>query len=206
MSPLDPFYPVVDSAAWIARILPAGVKLVQLRIKDRAAPDLRDQVRRARDLCRAAGARLVLNDHWRLAIDEGIDFIHLGQEDLDGADVPALRRAGTSIGVSTHTHGELDRALSINPAYVALGPIFPTRLKAMPWIPQGIERVATWRRVIGDLPLVAIGGITVERAGDCLGAGATSVAVVTDIATSPDPARRCQDWISQTRPERRSRG
>lgn len=200
MMPLDPFYPVADSAAWVERILPAGIKLVQLRIKDAAAPDLRDQIRRARDLCRAAGARLVLNDHWRLAIDEGIDFIHLGQEDLDGADVPALRRAGIAVGVSTHTHGELDRALSIDPAYVALGPIFPTRLKAMPWVPQGIDRIATWRRVIGDLPLVAIGGITVERAGACLQAGATSIAVVTDIVTSQDPATRCQDWISRTRP------
>lgn len=192
---LPRFYPVLDSADWIARALPLGVRLVQLRIKDRPDNILRDQIARARDLCRRHGAILVVNDHWRLAIDLGCDGVHLGQEDLDGADLAAIRKAGLRLGVSTHDTAELDRALACGPDYVALGPVWPTILKQMKWHSQGVERLTEWKARIGDIPLCAIGGLTPERAGPAFAAGADIAAAVTDITLNPDPDARIREWL-----------
>jgi thiamine-phosphate pyrophosphorylase len=192
---LPRFYPVLDSADWIARVLPLGVRLVQLRAKDRPEDDLRDQIARARDLCRSHGAILVVNDHWRLAIDLGCDFVHLGQEDLDGADLPAIRAAGLRLGISTHDEAELDRALGCRPDYVALGPVWPTILKQMKWHQQGVEKLTQWKARIGDLPLCAIGGLTPDRARLAIAAGADVVAAVTDITLNPDPDARVREWL-----------
>jgi len=196
---LDPFYPVVDSAAWVRRLVGAGARLIQLRIKQKPEETLRTEIREALALCRAAGATLVVNDYWELAIDEGADFLHLGQEDLDGADLKAIRAAGIRLGVSTHDHAELDRALSVDPHHVALGPIWPTILKQMPFAPQGLERIGEWKRLIGNRPLVAIGGLTPERARLCLQAGADVTAVVNDVLGAPDPEERAREWIVATR-------
>ena len=198
-STLDPFYPVVDSLDWVRRMLGAGARLIQLRIKDRPAEEVRPAVREALALARTAGADLVINDYWEIAIDEGAEFLHLGQEDLDGADLGAIRAAGLRLGVSTHTHEELDRALSVDPHHVALGPVWPTILKQMPFAPQGLERVSEWKRLIGDRPLVAIGGLTPERARHCLDAGADVVAVVNDVLGAADPEERAREWIATTR-------
>ena len=192
---LPRFYPVFPDADWLARTLPLGVRLVQLRAKDRPEPELRTEIRRARDLCARHGAQLVVNDHWRLAIEEDCDFVHLGQEDLDDADLPAIRRAGLRLGISTHDHAELDRALACLPNYVALGPIYPTILKKMKWHEQGLGRLAEWRRLAGHLPLVAIGGLTVERAAGAFAAGADVVAAVTDITLNADPEARVRQWL-----------
>jgi thiamine-phosphate pyrophosphorylase len=196
---LDAFYPVLDSAEWIERLLPHGARLVQLRIKDRPPQDIHRQITAARDLCGAAGAQLVVNDHWREAIAAGCDYVHLGQEDLDTADIPAIRSAGIKLGVSTHDDAELDRALALQPDYVALGPIYFTRLKAMRFAPQGLERIADWKARIGDVPLVAIGGLTVERAAGVRAAGADILAVVTDITLHADPEARTRAWVAATR-------
>ncbi len=196
---LDRFYPIFDSADWIERMLPHGLRLVQLRVKERAEADLRAEIARARDLCRAAGAVLVVNDHWRLAIDLGCDWVHLGQEDLDEADVDAIRRNGLRLGVSTHSHAELERALDLAPDYVALGPVYPTILKQMIWQPQGLDRLGDWKRRIGDIPLVAIGGMSVERAKGALAGGADVVAVVTDITLNAEPEARLRAWVEATR-------
>ena len=191
---LDRFYLIVDDAAWLERLLPHGVRLAQLRVKDRPEPELRAQIREARDLCAAAGAQLIVNDFWRLALEEGCDYVHLGQGDLDDADLPAIRRGGLRLGISTHDAAELDRALAAGPDYVALGPIWPTLLKEMPWAPQGLERIAEWKRRIGAVPLVAIGGLTPERAALALAAGADSAAVVSDVLRHPDPEGRARAW------------
>lgn len=192
---LPRFYPIFDSADWLARALPLGVKLVQIRVKD-APPDvLTAQLIRARDLCAAHGAQLVVNDYWQQAIDLGCDYIHLGQEDLDTADLPAIRRAGLRIGISTHDHAELDRALALAPDYVALGPVWPTILKKMKWQQQGLERVSEWKRLIGDIPLIAIGGLTPERATLAFEAGADTVSAVTDITLNSDPESRLRHWL-----------
>lgn len=194
---LAPVYPIVDSAAWIRRLVPAGLRLVQLRIKDRSVEELRAEIRESRDLCQRAGAQLVVNDHWQLALEAACDFVHLGQGDLDSADVPALRRANVRIGISTHDDAELARALGLSPDYVALGPIYPTLLKVMAFAPQGLERIGEWKRRIGAIPLVAIGGITLERLPGVLAAGADSAAVVTDIVRNPVPEERMRNWVRQ---------
>jgi len=193
-------YPIVDSAAWIRRLLPTGVRLVQLRVKDRPVGELRAEIRESRGLCTRAGAQLVVNDHWQLALEEACDFVHLGQGDLDTADVPALRRAGVRIGISTHDEAELARALDHAPDYIALGPIYPTLLKVMAFAPQGLGRIGEWKRRIGALPLVAIGGITLERLPRVLAAGADSAAVVTDIVRNAQPEKHMECWLRQSAP------
>lgn len=196
MSLLARVYPIVDSAVWVQRLLPIGVRLVQLRVKDRPVEEVRKEVSEARTLCERAGAQLIVNDYWQLAIDAGCDFVHLGQSDLDTADIPALRRAGIRIGISTHDHAELERALALQPGYIALGPIYPTTLKIMPWSAQGLGRITEWKRHIGSIALVAIGGLTAERLGAVFEAGADVAAVVTDIVKHPDPETRTREWLT----------
>lgn len=196
---LPPFYLIVDEAHWLERFLPLGLELVQLRVKDRSEAELRREIATARDLCAAAGCQLIVNDHWRLALDLGCDYIHLGQEDLDGADMTAIRAGGLKLGISSHDRKELERALALDPDYVALGPIYPTILKAMKWNPQGLERIGVWRERIGDLPLVAIGGLTVERAPGVYVAGADSCCVVTDVLRAEDPEARLKQWLDVAR-------
>jgi len=192
-------YPIVDSAAWVKRLVPLGVRLVQLRIKEQPQERVRGEIREARACCAAAAMQLIVNDHWQLALEAGCDFVHLGQGDLDGADVTALRRAGVRLGVSTHDEGELSRALALQPDYVALGPIYPTLLKAMPWPPQGLERITQWKRRIGAIPLVAVGGLTLDRLPGVFAAGADVAAVVTDIVRHLNPEARVREWLSAAR-------
>ncbi len=192
---LPRFYPIFDTVTWLERALPLGVKLVQLRIKNGESDSLRREIRTGLAQARAHCAALVVNDHWQIAIDEGADWLHLGQEDLDEADLPAIRRAGLKLGISTHDHAELDRALRLSPEYVALGPVYPTILKAMKWHQQGLERVREWKRLVGDVPLIAIGGMSVARAQGAFDAGADVVSAVTDITLNPSPEARMRDWL-----------
>ncbi|MER9235895.1 thiamine phosphate synthase [Mesorhizobium sp. M0622] len=196
---LDPFYLIVDSAAWIERLLPLGVKLVQLRIKSMDEAGLRAEIRKAKALCAQHQCRFIVNDHWRLAIEEGCDFVHLGQEDLLSADLARIRAAGVKVGVSTHDHVELETAMAAMPNYVALGPIYPTILKKMKWAPQGLERISEWKRRVAPIPLVAIGGLNPKRLDGVFEAGADSAAVVTDITLNADPEARTREWIEKTK-------
>lgn len=195
---LPGFYPIVPNAEWVGRLAAVGARLIQLRIKERDDDEILNEVRTALQSCARYGAQLVVNDHWQTAIEAGADFVHLGQDDLDGADLHAIREHGIRIGVSTHDHAELERGLTVDPDYVALGPIYPTTLKVMPWAPQGLARIAEWKRLIGDRPLVAIGGITLERANACLAAGADGVSVVSDVVNHPDPEGRTRAWLTMT--------
>lgn len=199
---LDPFYLIVDSADWIERLVPLGVKLVQLRIKDAEESVLRHHVRRAQQCCADHGCQLIVNDFWQIAIDEACDFVHLGQEDLMLADLAAIRRAGLKLGLSTHDEAELETALAAKPDYVALGPVYPTILKKMPWAPQGLERLTVWKETIAPLPLVAIGGLRPDRLPGVFTAGADSAAVVTDITLNADPEARTREWLVATEPWR----
>jgi thiamine-phosphate pyrophosphorylase len=198
---LDPFYPIVPDTNWLARLLPRGIKLVQLRIKDQPERVVRAEIEKAVALCANYRCELVVNDYWREAIAAGAGFVHLGQEDLGAADLSAIRAARVKIGISTHNIEELEVALAAKADYVALGPIYATTLKAMPWPPQGLPRIAEWRSRVA-CPLVAIGGITLGRAPLVLAAGADSVAVITDIVTSQDPEERAENWIAATAPWR----
>ncbi|RWM29991.1 thiamine phosphate synthase [Mesorhizobium sp.] len=195
---LDPFYLIVDSAAWVERLVPLGVRLVQLRIKDMDEDGLRAEIRKAKALCARHDCQLIVNDHWRLAIEERCDFVHLGQEDLQTANLPEIRAAGIRLGLSTHDHDELETAMAATPDYVALGPVYPTILKTMKWAPQGLERVRVWKGRVAPIPLVAIGGLNPERLDGVFEAGADSAAVVTDITLNPDPEARTREWIGKT--------
>jgi len=194
---LSRVYPIVDSAAWVRRLLAVGARLIQLRVKERPTEQIRQEIRNARTFCAHYNAQLVVNDYWEIAVEEGCDCVHLGQTDLDSADIPALRRAGVRFGISTHDPSELERGLALGPDYVALGPIYPTLLKAMPWAPQGLGRITEWKRRIGVTPLVAIGGLTVDRLAGVFEAGADSAAVVSDIVKHPDPEARMAEWLAK---------
>lgn len=196
---LDRFYPIFDHTDWLERMLPLGIKLVQLRIKDQPQDVVRDQIAKGRDLCAQFGCVLVVNDYWQTAIDLGVEWIHLGQEDLDDADLSAIRKSGLKLGVSTHDDDELERVLAMDPDYVALGPVYPTILKKMKWHQQGLPRVTEWKKRVGEIPLVGIGGMSVERAAGVLEAGADIVSAVTDITLNAGPEGRVKQWLEATR-------
>ncbi len=191
---LPRFYPIVPDAAWVSRLAAVGVKLIQLRMKGvrpvAVAPAISEALRHGDKY----GCEVVVNDYWREAIDCGATFVHLGQGDLKEADIAAIKRAGIKLGISTHSHEELATALRHDPDYVALGPIYETKLKVMPWAPQGLARIGEWK-ALAKRPLVAIGGITLERAPAIYAAGADSIAVVTDVVAHPEPERRSRDWL-----------
>ena len=180
-------YAIVDSSDWVARVLAEGVKLVQLRIKDAPADALVREIRAAIAIARAAGATLIVNDHWALALELRADGVHLGQDDLAHADIDALHHAGLLLGISTHSYWEVCRARALRPSYVACGPIHATAIKQMPWIPQGDANLAYWCALLSDTPVVAIGGMDAARARDAMRAGAWAVAVVGAITRSDDP-------------------
>ncbi len=192
---LSSFYPIFDSADWIERLVPLGIKLVQLRIKELPEDDIAQHIRRAQAVCRQHNCTLIINDYWQLAMSMGCDWVHLGQEDLDTADIDAIRAAGLRLGISTHDHQELKRALALSPDYVALGPVYPTILKKMKWHEQGLDRVTEWKALVGNVPLVAIGGMSVDRAALAFSAGADIVAAVTDITLHANPELRVKQWL-----------
>jgi thiamine-phosphate pyrophosphorylase len=191
----DVFYPIVPNLAWLQRLLPLRPRTVQLRIKNAGGADVTAQIRAAVALTRDTGCQLIVNDYWRDAIAEGAAYVHLGQEDLAAADLGAIKAAGLKLGVSTHDETELVAALAAQPDYIALGPVYETKLKIMKWAPQGLARVSAWKASIGTMPLVAIGGITPDRAPGVLAAGADSVAVITDFITAPHPEARVRLWL-----------
>ena len=193
---LDVFYPIVPDVAWLGRLVPLGVRTVQLRLKDAEPERIRREIAESLAICARFRCQLIVNDYWREALEGGADYVHLGQEDLAGADVSLIRARGVRLGISTHSEAELAIALAAGPDYVALGPIYETRLKVMKFAPQGLERIGRWKRLIGRLPLVAIGGITPERADGVVMAGADSLAVITDFFTHADPEARVRQWLA----------
>ncbi|HKS20147.1 MAG TPA: thiamine phosphate synthase [Bradyrhizobium sp.] len=193
----DRFYPVVDSVAWVVRLTRLGVGTVQLRAKELDDAQALQIVSDALEVTKGTDTKLVVNDYWRAAIVAGAKHLHLGQEDLADADLKAIRDAGLTLGISTHDDEELATALRAEPAYVALGPIFPTTLKSMRFAPQGIAKITEWKKRVGDIPLVAIGGIKLEQAAEIFAAGADSIAVVSDVTQNADPDARVRAWLDQ---------
>ncbi|MEA2922288.1 MAG: thiamine-phosphate pyrophosphorylase [Bradyrhizobium sp.] len=193
----DRFYPVVDTVAWVARLALLGVGTIQLRAKNLDEAEALQTVRDALDVIKGTAAKLVVNDYWRAAITAGAQHLHLGQEDLADADLKAIRAAGLTLGLSTHDDAELETALRAKPDYIALGPIFPTTLKSMRFAPQGIPKITEWKKRIGSIPLVAIGGIKLEQAREIFAAGADSIAVVSDVTQNPDSDARVRAWLQQ---------
>jgi len=192
----DRFYPIVDSVAWVDHLVRCGVRTVQLRAKELDHAGAVAMIRAALAVTLPADVQLVVNDYWQAAIDAGAGHLHLGQEDLAEADLAAIRKAGLTLGVSTHDEAELETALAARPDYVALGPIWPTTLKVMRFGPQGLARIGEWKRRLGPTPLIAIGGVTLERAPDVFAAGADSIAVVSDVTMNANPEARVAAWLA----------
>jgi thiamine-phosphate pyrophosphorylase len=195
----DRFYPVVDSLAWVERLTTLGVGTVQLRAKDLDDGKALQMVTDALAITRGTTTKLIVNDYWRAAIVAGAEHLHLGQEDLAEADLAAIREAGLTLGLSTHDDAELEIALAAKPDYIALGPIFPTTLKSMRFAPQGIPKITEWKKRVGSIPLVAIGGIKLEQAKEIFAAGADSIAVVSDVTQNADPDARVRAWLDATK-------
>lgn len=191
----DPFYPVVDSVKWVERLTKLGVSTIQLRAKELDDGAALQIVSDALDITRGTPTKLVVNDYWRAAIVAGAEHLHLGQEDLADADLAEIRKAKLTLGISTHDDEELVTALAARPDYVALGPIFFTTLKSMRFEPQGIPKITEWKKRIGNIPLVAIGGIKFEHAAEIFAAGADSIAVVSDVTQHADPDARVRQWL-----------
>ena len=192
------FYPVVPTAAWVERLLGWGVRTIQLRIKsaDHTPANIAVEVKAAIDAGKAVpGAQVFINDHWQLALSAGAYGVHLGQEDLDSADIEALRRAGIRLGLSTHTPEELARAKAVQPSYLAIGPIYPTTLKVMPYEPVGLARLALWAKQAAPYPVVAIGGISLDRMPGVLACGVDGVAVVSAVTLADDPQQAALDGL-----------
>ncbi len=174
-------YPVVDDVLWIERLLKLNVQTVQLRIKDAGQPDLELQIAKAIELGRYYNAQVFINDYWQLAIKHQAFGIHLGQEDIEIADLQAISDAGICLGLSTHDDCELLKVKALNPSYLALGHIFPTPTKDMPSQPQGLINLAKNQQLAGDTPTVAIGGIDLTVAEQVWQTGVDSIAVVRAI-------------------------
>lgn len=192
------FYPVVPTAHWVERLLGWGVRTIQLRIKaaDHTPEQIANEVTAAVEAGRQVpSAQVFINDHWQLALAAGAYGVHLGQEDLDIADIEALRAAGVRLGLSTHTPAELARAKAVQPSYLAIGPIYPTTLKVMPYQPVGLERLALWLPQAAPYPVVAIGGISLALMPGVLACGVDGVAVVSAVTLAADPQQAALDGL-----------
>ena len=190
------FYPITDNIEMLEKLVELGVKTIQLRIKESSEANLETQVQKAVSLTNNAKCRFFLNDYWRLAIKYKAYGVHLGQEDLLCADLKAIKDAGLRIGISTHSHEEVARALAIRPSYIAIGPVFATTTKKMQFSPQGLEGLSYWRNVL-NYPLVAIGGMFLDNADQVIKAGADSIAVVRDIACTDNLNAKVKSWLEK---------
>ena len=196
---LDKFYPIFETSDWLERLLPMGIKLVQLRIKNKSKKEVRSEIKKAKLLCYDFNAQLIVNDYWEIAIDEKCNFVHIGQEDLLGCDIKKLKSNNIKFGISTHDQKELNTALLHEPDYIALGPIYPTILKKMKWSQQGVSKLLEWKKQLDKIPLVAIGGMTPSRSIKAFNYGADIVSAVTDITLNHDPEARVKEWLEITK-------
>lgn len=192
-------YAVLPDAAWVARMAHAGVPTVQLRFKSGDAQAVAREVRAAVNAVQGTDALLFINDHWQAAIAAGAYGVHLGQEDLATADLPAIRAAGLRLGLSSHGYAEMLRVDSFSPSYIAMGAVYPTTLKAMPTAPQGPGRLAAYARLMRNYPLVAIGGIDGSKLPEVLASGVGSVAVVRALVTAAQPEAAAAKLKSEIR-------
>lgn len=199
-------YAIVDSAEWVQRLAGSGVGSLQLRVKDLTGDPLRHAIATAIAIARKADIPLFINDYWELAVELGAWGVHLGQEDLETADVRAIADAGLRLGVSTHCYEEVARAHALGPSYIAIGPVYETKIKVMRFAPQGLDALQRWRITLPDYPLVAIGGIDASNAREVLAAGADSIAVIRAITHAADPLAATAELRAIVEAAERSRG
>ncbi|MDL2337203.1 MAG: thiamine phosphate synthase [Pseudomonadota bacterium] len=187
-------YAVLPTAAWVGRMASAGVPTVQLRFKSDDEAAVQREVDIAVEAVRGTGALLFINDHWQAAIRAGAYGVHLGQEDIDSADLKAIRSEGLRLGLSSHGYAEMLRVDRLSPSYIAMGAVYATNLKVMPTVPQGPGRLAVYARLMRDHALVAIGGIDERRLPEVLASGVGSVAVVRALTAAGDPEAAAAKW------------
>lgn len=189
-------YPVIDSVEWLQRLLPLGVKTIQLRIKEKNA-HLEQDIATAIQCAKKFQARLFINDYWQLAIHHGAYGVHLGQEDLIEADIQAIHHAGLRLGVSTHCYYEVAKAHAVKPSYIAVGPVFKTTSKEMKFSEQGLLQLHYWCDLL-TYPVVAIGGINQTNIHDVLATGCDGVALIAAITKATDPIRATKELLTVT--------
>ncbi|WOH37128.1 thiamine phosphate synthase [Thalassotalea fonticola] len=187
-------YPVVDSLEWLTHLLPLGLEIIQLRLKNLEQDQLEQQIKQAVALCQATNTRLFINDYWQLAIKYQAYGVHLGQEDLQTADLHAIEQAGIRLGISTHGCYEFLLAQQLQPSYLAIGAIFPTVTKNMTGQIQGVDTLSHTLKLARHIPVVAIGGISLTRSEDVWATGVDSLAVVTAITQAEKPEQAVKDF------------
>ncbi|WP_426359360.1 thiamine phosphate synthase [Pseudocolwellia sp. HL-MZ19] len=180
-------YPVIDSLYWLKRLLPLGLQIIQLRIKNKTEAELDAIIAEAVELAKPYQTRLFINDYWQLAIKHGAYGVHIGQEDLQTTPIEQIHKAGIRLGISTHGCYEFLLAQQLKPSYLAIGAIYPTKTKNMTGQIQGVANLAELLNLATDIPVVAIGGINHERAPEVLATGVDSIAVVTGITEAESP-------------------
>ena len=189
-------YPIVDSVYWLEKLLSVGVKTIQLRIKNKDEVVLENEIQRASLIANQFNARLFINDYWELAIRYRAYGVHLGQEDLENAEIEKIYRAGLRLGVSTHAENEIQRASELNPSYIACGPVYVTTSKVLSFKPIGISQLQNWRDRL-EIPVVAIGGITLERMSEVLATGVDGVAVISAITKASNPVEMTKKLLEK---------
>lgn len=187
-------YPVVDSIEWLEKLLPLGLEIIQLRVKNKAENELESIIKQAVALSKQFRTRLFINDYWPLAIKHGAYGVHIGQEDLLDADLEAIQQAGLRLGISTHGCYEFLLAQQLRPSYLAVGAIFPTKTKDMTGQIQGIDNLKQMLNLTDTIPVVAIGGINLERASGVWQTGVDSIAVVTAITESKNYQQAVEEF------------
>lgn len=188
-------YPIVDGSRWLQKLLPLGVKTIQLRIKNKKKHELENEIRTSVELAKVYNARFFVNDYWELALAHGAYGVHLGQEDLTTADIEKIRKSGLRLGISTHSYYEVARANTLRPSYMACGPVFPTTSKHMAFAPQGINNLQRWRRTLSNDTLVAIGGIDHEKISSVLATGVDGIAMISAITQAENPIQTTQQLL-----------
>ena len=189
-------YAVLPDAQWVERMVQAGVPCVQLRFKSEDPKALEREVKQAIQATKGSSTKLFINDHWQLALEHGAYGVHLGQEDLESANLKDIDAAQCHLGVSTHGYLEMLKAHALRPSYMALGAVFPTTLKRMQTLPQGLGRLRAYAQLMSPYALVAIGGIDASQFKTVLSCGVGSIAVVRAIVGAEEPEQAVQSLMS----------
>ena len=198
---LPRLYAITDAAAGLSHVeqveafARGGARWVQVRDKHAAGRELYEIVVAALAVARPLGVKIVVNDRVDVALAAGADGAHVGQEDLPAKAAREILGPDRIVGVSTHTAEQAREAASLPVEYVAIGPVFATATKANPDPVVGLEGVRAARAVV-PMPLVAIGGITLEHAPEVIAAGADSVAVVSDLRAGGSLEARVREYVA----------
>lgn len=196
-----PLYVILDAALlpsdpveFVKRLMGAGARLFQYRNKTAPAREVLQAVQALNVTARQVGAAFLVNDRPDIARLAGANGVHVGQEDLEAAAARAIVGLGATVGVSTHNLEQIKAAADTDVDYIAVGPVFATRSKAKADPVVGLELIRQARQLTRK-PIVAIGGITLERAGEVITAGADSVAVISDILAAKNPIARVKQYL-----------